>query len=68
MNLTTQQINNVSLNRDEVEQISGKLGLNKKLVELLMLRGYDNIDSINVFLHPDKSNFYPPETMLGMPE
>ena len=68
MNLTTQKINNDELDIEEVERISAKLGLNKKLVELIMLRGYDNIDAINVFLHPDENNFYPPEGMLGMKE
>ncbi|MDE6293109.1 MAG: single-stranded-DNA-specific exonuclease RecJ, partial [Clostridiales bacterium] len=68
MNLTTQKINNVTPDKAEVERISEKLGLNKKLVELLFLRGYDNIDSINVFLHPSVDNFYPPESMLGMNE
>lgn len=68
MNLTTQKINDVVPDRATVEHISEKLGLNKKLVELLILRGYDNIDSINVFLHPDADNLYPPESMLGMTE
>lgn len=68
MAMTTQQINNVSIDLDEAERISIKLGLNKKLVELLMLRGYTNVDAINVFLHPSVDNFYPPETMLGMNE
>ncbi|MDE6028929.1 MAG: single-stranded-DNA-specific exonuclease RecJ [Clostridiales bacterium] len=68
MNLTTQKISNVTPNMDEVERISKKLGLNKKLVELLFLRGYDNVDSIEVFLHPSVDNFYPPESMLGMNE
>ncbi len=66
MNLTTQKINSTVLDPIEIENISAKLGLNKKLVELLMLRGYDNVDAINVFLHPDINNFYPPEEMLGM--
>lgn len=64
----TQQINNVSPDKESVERISEQLGLNRKLVELLMLRGYDNADAIRVFLHPSVENFYPPETMLGMPE
>ena len=68
MNIKTQQINTVRLDEKEVERISEKLGLHKKLVELLMLRGYDNADAIDVFLHPDVGNFYPPETMLGMRE
>lgn len=68
MTLATQQINNVSPNEETVERISKQLGLNKKLVELLMLRGYDNADAINVFLHPSVDNFYPPLTMLGMSE
>ncbi|MDE6401136.1 MAG: DHH family phosphoesterase, partial [Clostridiales bacterium] len=68
MALTTQQINNVSIDLQEAERISEKLGLNKKLVELLMLRGYTNADAINVFLHPSVDNFYAPETMLGMTE
>ena len=68
MALTTQQINNVSIDLTEAERISNKLGLNKKLVELLMLRGYTNADAIDVFLNPSVDNFYPPETMLGMKE
>ena len=60
MNIKTQQINTVRLDEKEVERISEKLGLHKKLVELLMLRGYDNADAIDVFLHPDVGNFYPP--------
>ena len=68
MNLTTQQISNVLPDEAEVKRISDALGLNEKLIELLMLRGYDNADAINVFLHPDPDNFYPPMTMLGMPE
>lgn len=68
MNLTTQKINDVAPDREEVERISQKLGLNKKLVELLFLRGYDNADAIDVFLHPKIENFYPPFSMLGMSE
>ena len=68
MNLTTQKINESIPDGQTVERLSKALGLNKKLVELLILRGYDNVDAINVFLNPDKDNFYPPETMLGMPE
>lgn len=68
MNLTTRKINDITPDPAAVERISGALGLNKKLVELLIMRGYDNIDAINVFLNPDEDNFYPPETMLGMSE
>lgn len=68
MNLTTHKINNVTPDPKEVERISEKLRLNKKLVELLFLRGYDNVDAIDVFLHPKVDNFYPPESMLGMNE
>lgn len=68
MNLTTQKINDVTPNNETVERIAEALGLNKKLVELLIMRGYDNVDAINVFLHPDVDNFYPPELMLGMRE
>lgn len=68
MNLATQKINNVEPNSKVVERIADKLGLNKRLVELLVLRGYDNEDAVSVFLHSDENNFYPPEAMLGMPE
>ena len=68
MNLTTQKINDITPSKEAVDRISDALGLNKKLVELLIMRGYDNVDAINVFLHPDEENFYPPEAMLGMPE
>lgn len=68
MNLTTQKINDVTPNAETVERIASALGLNKKLAELLIMRGYDNVDAVNVFLHPDAENFYPPEQMLGMRE
>lgn len=68
MNLTTQKINDFTPDEKLVERLSNSLGLNKKLTELLILRGYDNADAINVFLHPDPQNFYPPEAMLGMKE
>ena len=68
MNLTTQKINDTTPDRELVDKISEKLGLNKKLVELLVLRGYDNVDAINVFLNPNPENFYPPMSMYGMAE
>lgn len=68
MNLTTQKISNITPDTEEVERIGAALGLNRKLVELLFLRGYDSIDAINGFLHPSEEGFYPPETMLGMNE
>ncbi|MCH5161271.1 MAG: single-stranded-DNA-specific exonuclease RecJ [Clostridiales bacterium] len=68
MNLKTQKFNDVLLDSNKVKQLSERLGLNEKLVELLVLRGYDNIDAINVFLHPDEENFYDPMLMLGMRE
>ncbi len=68
MDLTTQKINDREIDGKTVDELSDKLGLNKKLVELLVLRGYDNADAIDVFLHPDEANFYPAEDMLGMKE
>ncbi len=68
MNLTTQKISDVIPDEKTVERIGEQLGLNKKLVELLFLRGYDNVDSVNVFLHPDEEFLYSPDTMLGMNE
>lgn len=68
MNLKTQKINNISPDQKTVDAIADKLGLNKRLVELLIMRGYDNVDAIKVFLEPHEENFYPPMTMLGMPE
>lgn len=68
MNLTTQKVNDVLPDKAEVERIGKLLGLNEKLVELLFLRGYDNVDAINNFLHPSVDGLYPPETMLGMTE
>ena len=66
MKIRTQQINNVMPDQREAERISNELGLHKRLVELLMLRGYDNVDAINVFLHPSAEYFYPPDSMRGM--
>ncbi len=68
MNLKTCKVNDIIPDEKAVSEVSEKLGLNKKLVELLFTRGYDNIDAINVFLHPSVDNFYPPESMLGMKE
>lgn len=68
MNMTTQKINDIVPNEKTVDDLVEKLGLNRKLVELLVLRGYDNVDAINVFLHPDPQMFYDPRTMLGMNE
>lgn len=68
MHLRTRKINDITPNKKTVDEICDKLGLNRKLAELLIMRGYDNVDSINVFLNPDEANFYPPEQMLGMTE
>ncbi|MCH5162619.1 MAG: single-stranded-DNA-specific exonuclease RecJ [Clostridiales bacterium] len=68
MNLKTQKINDITPDPKTVEAISEKLCLNKRLVELLIMRGYDNVDAIKVFLEPDEENFYPPMSMLGMKE
>lgn len=68
MNIRTQQINPEKIDLSEAEHICNRLGLNRKLVELLMLRGYNSVDSVNVFLHPDTEYFYSPFLMLGMKE
>lgn len=68
MNLKTHKINDIIPDTKTVDEISGKLGLNRKLVELLIMRGYNNVDAVKVFIEPDEANFYPPESMLGMPE
>ncbi len=68
MHLRTRKINDIFPDKHTVDEICDKLGLNRKLAELLIMRGYDNVDSINVFLNPDEENFYPPEQMLGMKE
>ncbi|MCM1367377.1 MAG: single-stranded-DNA-specific exonuclease RecJ [Roseburia sp.] len=52
----------------EVERVGAALGLNRKLVELLFLRGYDTIDAIKDFLHPSEDGLHSPESMLGMSE
>ena len=68
MHLRSKKISAVTPDKATVDDICVKLGLNRKLVELLIMRGYDNLDTINVFLNPDENNFYPPEQMLGMKE
>ena len=68
MHLRTRKISDITPDKTTVDEICVKLGLNRKLAELLIMRGYDNVDSIKVFLNPDEANFYPPEEMLGIPE
>ncbi len=68
MNLKTYKVNDVVPDSKVVNAISEKFGLNKKVAELLFMRGYDNVDAVRVFLEPNEENFYPPMSMLGMRE
>ncbi len=68
MNLTLKKRNNDIKDAAVVEKTAEKLGLHKKLVELLFSRGFDTEDKISKFLKPDEDNFYDPFLMKGMRE
>lgn len=66
MNVRITPKNRNSVDMNNVESIASKLGLNKKFVELMCLRGIDSIDAVNKFLYPTKEQFYDPFSMKGM--
>ncbi len=68
MNLTLKKRNNASPDLALIENVAEKLGLHKKLVELLFARGFDTEEKISKFLKPDVDNFYDPFLMKGMRE
>ena len=66
MNLTLKKRNNLALDREFIANVSKKMGLNEKLIELLFSRGFDTEEKIIKFLEPDSENFYDPFLMKGM--
>lgn len=68
MNLKTEKTNNTLPDTELINSIADALNLNHKLVELLILRGYDSVEAVKSFLHPSLESFYSPDTMLGMEE
>ena len=65
--ILSKKVNNVN-NSAMIEELSRKLNLHSKLVELLLLRGIDNEKAINDFLHPTKELFHDPFLLKGMKE
>ena len=68
MNVSVNIKNQISIDAEKAEQLSAKLGLNRKLTELLILRGIDSEDAMRKFLYPDKAMFHDPFSMKGMRE
>lgn len=58
---------NILKNNDLVDKLSLKINLNKILIQVLVNRGFDNIDSINTFLNCKLKNTIPePFLILDM--
>ncbi len=68
MNVEVKIKNPQKIDQAVVDSLSSQLKLDRKLVELLCLRGIDSFDAINAFLYPDKSMFHDPLLMKGMRE
>lgn len=51
---------------DLLQDISGKVGLDKIIVKILFNRQIDNVEAIRQFLHPSLSDLLDPFTMFGM--
>lgn len=54
------------VNEETVNQLAKATGLSELTARLLVLRGVDNPEHADLFLHPDKTGFYDPLRMLGM--
>lgn len=68
MNVLLEKRNDISVDTQTIKDISGAIGVNKKLVELLFLRGMKTEKDVHDFLFPDAGNFYDPFLMKGMRE
>ena len=67
MNVRIEKKNLVNLlNHDEIVSLSKQTGLNEKVVELLALRGFSDINVLRRFLNPSIDDFYDPFSMKGM--
>ncbi len=66
MNVSVNIKNQISIDAEKAEKLSAKLGLNRKLTELLILRGIDSEEAMRKFLYPDKAMFHDPLSMKGM--
>lgn len=66
MNVILEKRNDISVDNGQVDSISAKLGINRKIAELLFLRGIKTEEEARAFLFPDVYNFYDPFLMKGM--
>ena len=66
MNLKLVKNKAIDVNIKDIEQLSRKLDLPAKFVELLYTRGVCGELAIKKFLYPDENNFYDPFLMKGM--
>lgn len=68
MNVILEKRNDISVDAQSIKAISGTLGVNQKLIELLFLRGMKTEKDVRDFLFPDVGNFHDPFLMKGMRE
>lgn len=66
MNLNLIKKNKLDTDAKLITDLSKKLNLHSKLVELLISRGIDSEDKINIFLNPSVDDFYDPFLLKGM--
>ena len=57
MNVILEKRNDISVDAQSIKAISGTLGVNQKLIELLFLRGMKTEKDVRDFLFPDVGNF-----------
>lgn len=68
MNVNVLQKVNRPIDSVKAEEASRRLNLPIKLVELLFLRGIDDVKAISAFLNPSKELFHDPYKLKGMAE
>lgn len=56
----------MNLNSIKINDLSNKLKLDKKIIQLLFLRGYDTLDKIQKFITPQVTQLYNPFLLKGM--
>ncbi|MBR2968089.1 MAG: single-stranded-DNA-specific exonuclease RecJ [Clostridia bacterium] len=66
MNLKLVKKNVIDVDIKDIEQLSSKLNLPAKFVELLYTRGVCGEQAIKRFLYPNENNFHDPFLMKGM--
>ena len=68
MNVEIRKKNDAHADPSLIARLADKLGLHKRLVELLVSRGIDTEDAILRFIRPEESDFNDPFCMKNMRE